>query len=76
MFGEGVVNDATCIVLLRAIQGLSAGPEQLTADSLLQLLSNFSQLFVLRCGAHLWLCSMPARAWVVCIWGVCVWGGR
>jgi NhaP-type Na+/H+ or K+/H+ antiporter len=49
VFGEGVVNDATSIVLLRAIQKVSGAP-QLNVTTLGQLVANFSQLFVFRCG--------------------------
>lgn len=45
VFGEGVVNDATSIVLLKAIQKMS-GAVQLTGGALSELLINFSQLFV------------------------------
>ena len=49
MFGEGVVNDATSIVLLRAIQRIHGLP-QLSGATLGEIVSNFSQLFIFRSG--------------------------
>ncbi|PSC76023.1 sodium hydrogen exchanger 2-like [Micractinium conductrix] len=46
VFGEGVVNDASSIVLLRAVQKISH-VSQLTGDTLLLLVGNFARLFVL-----------------------------
>ena len=49
VFGEGVVNDATSIVLLRAIQRIHGLP-QLSGATLGEIVSNFSQLFIFRSG--------------------------
>ncbi|KAL4425563.1 hypothetical protein ABPG75_009579 [Micractinium tetrahymenae] len=46
VFGEGIVNDATSIVLLRAVQKISHS-SQLNADTLLLISGNFARLFVL-----------------------------
>jgi NhaP-type Na+/H+ or K+/H+ antiporter len=46
LFGEGVVNDAVSIVLLRAVQGIRKS-SQLNADTLSLIALNFGQLFVL-----------------------------
>ncbi|KAI3438747.1 hypothetical protein D9Q98_001166 [Chlorella vulgaris] len=46
VFGEGVVNDATSIVLLRAVQKISRKSE-LTGNTLMLVLLNFSRLFIL-----------------------------
>ncbi|GAB4816740.1 hypothetical protein N2152v2_003786 [Parachlorella kessleri] len=45
VFGEGVVNDATSIVLLRAIQRIHGLP-QLSGATLGEIVANFSQLFI------------------------------
>lgn len=47
VFGEGVVNDATSIVLLRAIQKIG-GASHLTGATVWQLCANFTQLFIFR----------------------------
>ncbi|KAL4426691.1 hypothetical protein ABPG77_004747 [Micractinium sp. CCAP 211/92] len=50
VFGEGIVNDATSIVLLRAVQKIRQvghRSSQLNADTLLLIIGNFAQLFVL-----------------------------
>ncbi|KAI7841304.1 hypothetical protein COHA_004923 [Chlorella ohadii] len=46
VFGEGVVNDAVSIVLLRAVQGIRKS-SQLNADTLSLIALSFGQLFVL-----------------------------
>lgn len=46
VFGEGIVNDATSIVLLRAVQKISRS-SQLNADTLLLITGNFTKLFIL-----------------------------
>lgn len=49
VFGEAVVNDATAIVLLRAVQNIRT-VAQLTLDELLSVLSSFFQLAILSMG--------------------------
>lgn len=60
VFGEGVVNDATSIVLLRAIQRMHSAA-QFSAGALGDVLSNFALLFLFRsgCSGVVFLVSSP-----------------
>lgn len=58
VFGEGVVNDATSLVLLSAVQKMSRS-SQLDVDTMLAIALNFARLFVLRCGGGALLLSIP-----------------